>query len=256
MKPLVINTRPGEAGHRLQSRLQQAGRDAAWWPAFDIGPAPDVGHARRTLAALAGFDLAIFVSPVAVRAAAGLMAQPWPAGTAIGAVGAATAAAVAEELRLPSDVPVIAPAAHDDTGSEAFMAEWQRQRRVARRVLIVRAQHGREWLAQRFAEGGSLVEVLAVYVRIERGLDASAQQWLTGAVAANVPVATVFSSSEAIAALDRGVKPVAGACEWLRQGVAIATHPRVAGQLLAAGYSRVATASADDATVLAQLESL
>jgi len=35
------------------------------------------------LAALAGFDLAIFVSPQAARATAALLAQPWPAGTAM-----------------------------------------------------------------------------------------------------------------------------------------------------------------------------
>jgi len=256
MKPLVIVTRPGDAGRRLQATLQQAGREAVWWPAFDIGPAPDAAHARRTLAGLVDFDLAIFVSPAAVRAAAELHPQPWPANTAIGAVGAATAAAVGEWLRLPAEVPVIAPASQDETGSEAFMAEWRRQGRRARRVLIVRAQHGREWLAQRFAEGGSHVETLAVYARTESALDASAQRRLEGAVAADTPVATVFSSSEAIGALDRSVQAVPAARAWLRRGVAVATHARIAEQLLAAGYSRVLTAASDDVAVLAQLESL
>jgi len=256
MKPLVIVTRPGDAGRRLQAALQQAGRDAVWWPAFDIGPAPDPEQARCTLDGLAAFDLAIFVSPAAVRAAAELRAQPWPAGTAIGAVGAATAAAVAEQLRPPAQVPIIAPAAPDDTGSEAFMAEWRRQGRDARRVLIVRAQHGREWLAQHFAQAGSHVEVLAVYSRTEPAPDASALQWLARAVAAGAPMATVFSSSEAIAALDRSVAAVPGARAWLRQGTAVATHPRIAEQLLAAGYNRVLSAAGDDAAVLARLESL
>lgn len=256
MKPLVIVTRTGEAGRRLHIRLQYTGHDVAWWPAFDIGPAPDVDQARCTLATLDAFDLAIFVSPAAVRATVELHAQPWPAGTAIGAVGAATAAAVAEWLRPSPEVPIIAPATHDDTGSEAFMVEWQRQRRTARRVLIVRAQHGREWLAQRFAEGGSHVETIAVYARTECALDASAERWLASAVGAGAPVATVFSSSAAIAALDRSVQPVSGASAWLRNGAAIATHSRIAEQLLASGYSRVLTASADDAAVLAQLESL
>lgn len=256
MKPLIIVTRPGEAGRRLQATLQQAGRDAVWWPAFDIGPAPDTAHARRRLAELADFDLAIFVSPAAVRAAAELHAQPWPATTAIGAVGAATAGAVGEWLRPSADVPVIAPAAQDETGSEAFMAEWQRQDRRARRVLILRAQHGREWLAQRFAEGGSQVETLAVYARTEPSPDAAVQRRLADAVAADAPVATVFSSSEAIGALDRSVQAVSGAGAWLRRGTAIGTHARVAEQLLEAGYTRVLMAAADDAAVLAQLESL
>lgn len=256
MKPLIIVTRPGDAGRRLQATLQQAGRDAVWWPAFDIGPAPDAAHARRVLAGLPDVDLAIFVSPAAVRAVAELHAQAWPAATAIGAVGAATAAAVREWLRPSAEVPVVAPADQDETGSEAFMAEWQRQGRRARRVLILRAQHGREWLARRFAEGGSRVDTLAVYARTEPAPDAAAQRWLAGAVAAGTPVATVFSSTEAIGALDRALQAVPGAAAWLRRGTAIGTHARVAEQLLEAGYTRVLMAAADDAAVLAQLESL
>lgn len=256
MKPRIIVTRPGDAGRRLHARLQQAGRDAVWWPAFDIGPAPDVEHARRLLDRLADFDLAILVSPAAARATAGLRGLPWPPGTAIGAVGAATAAAVVENLRPSADVPLIAPATSDASGSEAFMAEWQRQGRSARRVLILRAQHGREWLAQRFADSGSDVETLAVYSRAACELDEAARRWLEDAVGAAAPVATLFSSSEAITALDRSVADVAGAREWLRRGAAVATHARIAGQLLAAGYSRVPTCAADDAAVLAQLESL
>lgn len=256
MKPHIIITRPGDAGRRLQASLQQAGRDAVWWPAFDIGPAPDAAHARRVLDRLGDFDLAVLVSPAAVRATSELLVQPWPASTVIGAVGAATAAAVGEWLHPDSSVSLIAPAASEETGSEAFMAEWQRRGQAAQRVLILRAQHGREWLAQRFAEFGSRVETLAVYTRNECELDAAARGWLAEAIDGGASVAAVFSSSEAIAALDRSVHDEPRARDWLRAGTAIATHARIAEQLLAAGYSRVLTSAADDAAVLAQLESL
>lgn len=256
MKPRIIVTRPGDAGRRLQVNLQQAGRDAVWWPAFDIGPAPDAAHARRVLQRLGDVDLAILVSPAAVRATAELLAQPWPARTAIGAVGAATAAAVGEWLRPAASVPLIAPAASEETGSEAFMAEWQRRGQAAQRVLILRAQHGREWLAQRFAKLGSRVETLAVYTRNECELDAAARHWLAAAIDSGASVATLFSSSEAIAALDRSVQDEPRASHWLRAGAAVATHARIAEQLLAAGYSRALISAGDDATLLAQLELL
>lgn len=256
VEPLVIVTRPGDAGQRLQAALRDAGWDAQWWPAFDIGPAPDEPHARHVLASLADFDLAIFVSPAAVRAAAGLRSGAWPDGTSIGAVGAATAATVREVLQPGPRVELVAPPAADDTGSEAFLGEWQRRGLDGRRVLIVRAQHGREWLAQHFAQAGSTVEVLAVYTRSERPLDPAARRKLTMAVATGAPAVTVFSSSEAIGALERSVHGEAGAAEWLRRGAAIATHPRIADRLLAAGYGRVVTSTADDEAVRAQLESL
>ena len=122
----MIVTRPAPAGSRLQQRLQQAGWDSVWCPAFQLGPAPDSELARSTLARLADFDLAVFVSPAAVDAVASLLEASWPVTTTVGAVGAATAAAVRQRLRLPMDVRVVAPAADDAAGSEAFWSEWVR----------------------------------------------------------------------------------------------------------------------------------
>ena len=65
---VVIVTRPASAGKRLFDRVIEQGYRALWWPAFDIDAAPDVERARETLARLAGYDLAIFVSMHAVRA--------------------------------------------------------------------------------------------------------------------------------------------------------------------------------------------
>jgi uroporphyrinogen-III synthase len=67
---------------------------------------------------------------------------------------------------------------------------------------------------------------------------------------------TVFSSSEAVAAIDEQLKPLAGAAAFLRGGRAIATHVRIAQRLRAAGYASVTEAAADDDAVIAKLESL
>jgi uroporphyrinogen-III synthase len=251
----VIITRPAPAGPRLLRRLQQGGRDAVWWPAFTLAPAPDPGQARAALARLAEFDLAIFVSPAAVQAAADLRNEPWPRDTAIGAVGAATAAA-ARRLLIPGDGTAVVAPAGDEAGSEAFWNEWTRRGLKAARVLILRAQHGREWLGERFAASGAAVDVVPVYTRVESRLDGDSRGRLRDWVRAGTRVLTVFSSSEAVEALDRQLAVVAEAPAWLRRGVAVATHARVAEQLLAAGYTQVELSAADDDALMARLESI
>lgn len=253
MRPAVIVTRPAPAGERLREHLAAAGWEAWCWPAFNIGPAPDTAAVHATLAHLADFDLAIFVSPAAARAVA-LWITEWPVGTVAGAVGEATAAEVRAGLRLPPGV-LLAPGG-ESGGSEAFWEACRRRGLAPRRVLILRAQHGREWLGERFAAAGAEVRALAVYTRNDIALNASALTALQGLVASSRPVVTVFSSSEAVEALDRQVVAVEGAARWLRAGTALATHPRVGERLLAAGYTRVIEADADDDALLARLESL
>jgi uroporphyrinogen-III synthase len=95
---VVIVTRPASSGKRLFDRVVHAGHRALWWPAFDIEAAPDIDRARQTLARLSDYDLAVFVSANAVRAAHSLLSDAWPQGTVIGAVGASTRAAIEAEL--------------------------------------------------------------------------------------------------------------------------------------------------------------
>jgi hypothetical protein len=66
----------------------------------------------------------------------------------------------------------------------------------------------------------------------------------------------VITSTEAIGALDRSVGVVPGADAWLRRGLALAAHDRIADNLHTAGYTRVERVAADDDGVLAKLESL
>ena len=106
---VVIVTRPASAGKRLFDRVIEQGHRALWWPAFDIGAVPDIERARNTLARLADYDLAIFVSIHAVRAARPLLGGAWPSGTMIGAVGASVWCVL---LSVPTMLPPTA-----DTGA-------------------------------------------------------------------------------------------------------------------------------------------
>jgi uroporphyrinogen-III synthase len=254
MAMIVIVTRPAAAGERLWRRLQASGYRAAWWPAFEIGPAPDPAAVRARLARLDEYDLAVFVSPNAVRAVSSVLDRGWPLGTMVGTVGSATRAAVLSEVAVPPN-SVLAPG-DDDAGSEAFWSAWAASGRKARRVLILRAEDGREWLGERFTQGGSTVDQLAVYSRRTCPPASEAIRELLGCRASGVIPVTVFSSSEAVAALEEQMRAIDGGSAFLRGGIALATHPRIVERLRAAGYSRIsATAAADDA-VVAKLESL
>ena len=255
MPSVVIVTRPAHAGQRLFERIVQHGRDAVWWPAFDIGPSPDAAAVRAALARLADYQLAIFVSPNAVRAISALAPSPWPASTMIGAPGRSTREAI-EALLQPLPGSVIGPVDDGEGGSEALWQAWQAgaHQLPARRVLLLRAAEGRNWLSERFAEAGAEVDAVAVYTRVPRSLSPDDQTRIQGWASAGTQAVTVFTSSEAVAALDSQVGAVGAA--WLRAGIAIACHPRIADQLTASGYARMLNATFDDDAIIAKLESM
>lgn len=251
---VVIVTRPASNGERLFDRIVKRGYQALWWPAFDIGAPPDVDRARTMLGRLSEYQLAIFVSPHAVRGARTLLPGAWPAGTLIGVVGAATRAAVESELQADPALVVTAPEDDQQSGSEAFWQAWCATGHRARRVLILRAENGRDWLGRRFIENGADVEPLAVYTRRPHSPASAELQQLQRWLADDERPSIIFSSSEAVDALDGQVEAAARA--WLRTGIAIACHPRIAEQLSSKGYKRVVDATFDDDSIIAKLESI
>lgn len=227
---------------------------AIWWPVFDISAAPEIGAVRDALARLHEYQLAIFVSAHAVSATRSMLATEWPVGTMLGAVGNSTREAIDAQIRPPAGSIVISPQERQESGSETFWDAWQRSGHRARRVLLLRAEQGRSWLIERFAESGARVDAVAAYTRRPHPLAVEdrvrLQQWIAGASKA----AIVFSSTEAIAALDVQVGP--NARSWLRAGTAVACHPRIAQHLKANGYTRVLDATYDDDSIIAKLESI
>jgi uroporphyrinogen-III synthase len=248
----VVVTRPGAPGQTLAEELRQAGQPALWLPAFAFGPAPDEAAARASLDAIADFDLAIFVSPQAVHATAALMRRPWPAGTAIAAVGAGTRAAIVALIKGADGATLLAPAdiaGTQDSGSEALWPLLQRL--PLRRVLLLRAQSGREWLADRLHEAGVAVVPLAVYSR-QMSVPSTTLRARLATTARN-GLASVISSSDAVRALSQMLAAQPEVLKALREGPALAVHPRIAEKLRAAGFERVVQCAPVCASVLAVL---
>lgn len=225
-----------------------------WLPAFEFGPAPDPAAASAALAQLASFDLAIFVSPQAVRATAALLGGAWPAGTATAAVGAGTRAAVRDAIPAAAAARLLAPPAgeHDGgSGSESLWPVLQAMQPRPRRVLVLRAQGGREWLAERLQAAGATVVPLAVYSRLPFAPPAELRAQL--AAAARDGIASLISSSDAVDALQSMLAGAPSVLEALRAGPALATHPRIAERLRAAGFGNVAVCAPDAAAIRAAL---
>jgi uroporphyrinogen-III synthase len=246
-RPLIV-TRPGAAGERLAADLRAAGCDALWLPAFAFGAAPDAARARAALARLADYDLAVFVSPAAVAATAALLARPWPPQTAIAAVGAATKREVLARIAGADAATIHAPAAADESGSEALWAHLQAGGCAFRRALILRAEHGREWLAERLQAAGVQVRLLAVYTRRIAAPEARALATLRAWMQAGRAPAVLVTSSEAVDALAAQLE--ADLACWLRAGRALATHERIAQRLRAAGFADVRVVAADVAALV------
>jgi uroporphyrinogen-III synthase len=161
------------------------------YPAIEIqaveGPALDAA-----IAALAAFDVAIFISRNAVEHGLARVRahRAWPAGVAVAAVGAGTRRALEAE----GIADVVAPEGRADT--EALLEQPLFGAAAGRRILIFRGKGGRELLASTLRERGATVEYAECYRRVRPATDMQPLigEWARGAVDA----ATV-SSGEALA---------------------------------------------------------
>jgi uroporphyrinogen-III synthase len=155
-----VVTRPREQAGGLAARIEAAGGRALVYPAIEIQDLPDPRAALDTIARLDSFDLAVFVSPTAVRKAFQLMAKrPWPRGLRAAAVGGATRA----ELEAAGVTAVLAPQAQAD--SEALLALPELASVAGKRIAIFRGEDGREALGEGLSARGARVEYAACYRR-------------------------------------------------------------------------------------------
>jgi len=241
-RPPIIVTRAGDTGQSLASALVAEGEECLWMPAFVFGPAPDEPRVAQVLGELDRYNLAVFVSPAAVKATASCLGKPWPRSTAIGAVGAGTRRAIRAHIPSARDATLFAPEVgdteSDQGGSEALWRALQPAIGQMRRVLILRAEQGREWLAEEMAAAGANVDALAVYTRRRAPISPAAQADIHRWQVAGRIAVLVVASSEAVEAVVEQLESVAGAA-WTRSVLALASHERIAQRLRTAGFTNV-----------------
>ena len=229
----VIVTRPAAQATGWVAALRQLGLDAAALPLIGILPPQDSAPVTAAWQSLPKLSLVMFVSANAVdHFFAGRPAgTPWPEALPAGSTGPGTSAA----LRAAGVLRVEEPSADAvQFDSEALWARLAGQAWTGRRVLVVRGEEGRDWLAQTLTEHGAQVDFVAAYRRVPPTLDTAGRALLAQAWAAPARHLWLFSSSEAVAHL----AALAPGVHW-QAARAFASHPRIAEAARRAGFGQV-----------------
>ena len=230
----IVVTRPRDQAVQLAQRIEHAGGVPLLFPLLDIAPVQDTRVLHEQIARLPRFDLAIFISPNAVRygMAAICAAGELPPKLKIATVGQGSAKA----LRESGIANVIAPAERFD--SEGLLALPELQNVSGWHVMIFRGDGGRELLGNTLRERGATVEYAACYQR-------SKPQQDIGALASAAPDAITVSSSEALGYLWQMLD--VGAQAALRDTPLFVPHQRIAELARQQGWHQVLlTGSGDD----------
>jgi len=241
----IIVTRPQAQADALVAELRAAGVDAVAMPLIDIAPVADEQPLREAWRSLDTRALLMFVSANAVRHFMRLRppSSAWPAQLLAASTGPGTSAALRE-----AGVP---PALLVEPDGEVFDSEalWQQLRArdwQGQRVLVLRGEGGRDWLADQLRERGATVDFVAAYRRCPPRLGAATRRVLEAALAQPRQHLWAISSSQALAHLAR----LAPQADW-RAAAAVAPHARIVAALQQLGFGDVQLAPADAAALAA-----
>lgn len=252
----LIVTRPLGQAAPWVTRLQALGVEAQALPLIHIDPLEDPAPLRAIWAHLTAYTMVVFVSANAVQyffaAAPGVApgAQPvWPGGVWAGSTGPGTsvalrAAGVAQTAMVEPD-----PQA-GQFDSEGLWAELEFRPWAGRRVLVVRGEEGRDWLADALRARGAEVDFIAAYRRCPPRLAAAELALFDAALAEPQDHVWHFSSSEAIGHLARLGQRRHPPASWAASR-AIAAHPRIVQSARDAGFGSVQMVAANVQAVAA-----
>lgn len=242
----VLVTRPQPQATQWAERLRSHGVDAHALPLLGI-TAVEPQAMQRVWPELPPW--VVFVSPNAVTHffEARPAAMRWPLGVHAAAPGPGTADAL-RSAGVPAQCVVEPAAASARFDSEALWERLRTETWPQRRVLVVRGDGGRDWLADTLRAAGAEVSFVQAYRRGAPELDDRQRQALAQAVAAPQSQLWLFSSSEALGHLQR----LAPGADW-SLAHALCSHPRIAETARALGFRHVRSVSPAFDAVLAAL---
>lgn len=214
--------------------LRAAGLEVAALPLIRIVATEDSEPLRAAWAHLPRFRLVMFVSANAVQSFfAHSGHRPWPSGCLAGSTGQGTTAAL--RARGVPLACIAAPALHAGSDSEALWAQLQRQPWAGAKVLVVRGEEGRDWLAHVLGEAGAEVRYLAAYRRLPPRFLPQHRSLMQMARLQPERHVWHFSSSQAVANLPLDCFDASSRV----RSRALATHPRIAAKVREAGFGEV-----------------
>jgi uroporphyrinogen III methyltransferase/synthase len=271
----VVVTRPSGQSTALFALLNAAGFEPIEFPLISIGSVFDAEPLRAALGELyappeLGYALVVFVSPNAVDYAFSALSSSWPSHVALGVVGPGSVAALLRQGVTAPAHTVISPSA-DATITEtptdprydsealyaAIVTHFGHEGLKDKRVLIVRGDGGREWLADTLSAAGAKVEKVAAYRRIVP--EPSMRDWeRIHALLAGEPHAWLLTSSEGVRNLEELAREYLTVDETLtlKQAPLVTPHPRIAEAARQAGFDRITVSGAGDERIVQAFSAL
>jgi uroporphyrinogen-III synthase len=246
----VLVTRPAAQAAAWVEQLRARGIDAEALPLIEIVAVDDRSALRAAWETLAEHSLVFFVSANAVQHFFG--ARPESGAWPVGVVAAAPGPGTADALRAVGwpEAAIVSPATDAaQFDSEALWARLQGRNWRGARVLVVRGDGGRDWLADRLTEAGAEVEALSAYRRVATSFAGAARERLGRRSRAT-------TSSGCSAAPRRSPTPRVPPATRVGRARAVATHPRIAARARSRGYAIVVAAGASLDAVVACIQSL
>lgn len=263
--PPVVITRPLAQTRELAQRIATLGRKVEILPLLDIAELPDYSALHHALRHLRQYSLVAFVSPNAVAACFKQMRAlglAWPQEVALGVVGQGSLQALQQEGIDSPAYLIFAPRDKHKHDSETLLQAVQQEMALSslEQVLIVRAEHGREWLAEALRAQQVQVTQVAAYRR--SGVQADAGFAARAQILCRQPHDWLITSSEALRHLLQTLTRMQtlspqgqGLVADMLQQHLIVPHPRIAQTAHELGFLRVTQSVAGDAGLLAALQS-
>jgi uroporphyrinogen-III synthase len=258
----VVITRPRAQAEVLAPRIAALGLQPVLFPLLEIHPPEDSAALRAVLRNLRQYALVVFVSPNAIDAAfrhmdkdSGSGEGGWPAEVAIGIVGAGSRAALAQHGVKAPDFHIVAPPNPEKTDSEGLLAALDLHALQGRKVLIVRAQAGRDFLSDALHRAGVQIDHIGAYRRVAPTPDQTTIAQLRSLLDSNSY--WIITSSEALRNLMQMLPQTAldDAVVKMQQKRIIVPHPHIAQTARLAGFSCVTLTGSGDERLLAALQS-
>lgn len=261
--PTVVITRPRAQAEPLFARLAAAGIDARIFPLLEIQALPagsaQEAELKAALGRLADYALVAFVSPNAIDAAFAHISA-WPAGVTAAVVGDSSRQTLASHGVTDANASVASPADPERTDSETLLQVLDLPALRGKKALIVRAETGRELLADRLREAGIEVDQVAAYRRGAPLLGTAERAQLWSLVDAGAM--WVITSSEALrhlqSMLQQNDAEPGAARIWQRmqRQTLVVPHPRIAETAQSMGFDAVLRTGSGDDALLAAIQAI
>lgn len=258
MPDSVVITRPAAQAGPLAARIAALGWPVTLLPLLEIHALDGEEECARlhaVLHRLADYDLVVFVSPNAIDCVFAHL-PAWPPGVPLAVVGEGSKMALAAHGVTDANASITSPRDAARSDSEHLLLALDLPALRGRRVLIVRGDGGRDFLADGLRAAGAEVSFVTAYRRKVPTLTPVLRATLENLLQHNND--WIITSSEALRGLLALLDEMGGraaAVAKMQQQHLIVPHARIAQTAAGLGFARVTLTGSGDAGVLAALQS-